>query len=138
MYVLGQSDTRYPRLQCTLEPQTSFLDYRIDVEALFQFACLVVAWDGHSERIDYFKRTSVTHTTTLSKMVGTLFACTATVLSNSNPSTDGFAQIFFANDYGQFGGMTQLMQDVSFLRKIVTSNVLSVHQKCFFFVFSNL
>ena len=119
MYVLGQSDTRYPAVYgYSRATQTSFLDYRIDVEALFQFACLVVAWDGHSERIDYFKRTSVTHTTTLSKMVGTLFACTATVLSNSNPSTDGFAQIFFANDYGQFGGMTQLNT-----RRIVPSEI---------------
>ena len=118
--------------------QTSFLDYRIDVEALFQFVCLVVAWDGHSERIDYFKRTSVTHTTTLSKMVGTLFACTATVLSNSNPSTDSFAQIFFANDYGQFGGMTQLNT-----RRFVPSEISHIKRafsapEMFFFVFSNL
>ena len=103
MYVLGQSDTRYPRLQCmgTLKPHRHlFLDYYIDVEALFEFACLVVAWDGHSERIDYFKRTSVTHTTTLSKMVGTLFACTAMVLSNSNSSRDGLHRSFLRTTTG--------------------------------------
>ena len=50
MYILGQSD----RLQCTgtVKPHRHlFFDYRMDVEALFEFECLVVAWDGHSERI---------------------------------------------------------------------------------------
>ncbi len=95
-------------------------------------------WDGHSERIDYFKRTSVTHTTTLSKMVGTLFACTATVLSNSNSPRDDFAPIFSANDYGQFGGMTQLNT-----RRFLSSEISHIKRtfsapEMFFFVFSNL
>ena len=108
------------------------------MEALFEFACVLVAWDGLSERIDYFKRTSVTHTTTLCKMVGILFACTAMVLSNSNSSRDGFAPIFSANEYGQFGGMTQLNT-----RRLLPSEISNIKRtfsapEMFCFVFSNL
>ena len=80
----------------------------------------------------------MTHTTTLSKMVGTLFACTAMVLSNSNSSRDGFAPIFPANDYGQFGGMTQLDT-----RRFLSSEISHIKRtfsapEMFFFVFSSL
>ena len=80
----------------------------------------------------------MTHTTTLAKTVGTLFACTAMVLSNSDFSRDGFAPIFSVDDYGQFGGMTQLNT-----RRFLPSEISHIKRtfsspEMFFFVFSNL
>ena len=80
----------------------------------------------------------MTQTTTLSEKVGTLFTCTAMVLSISNFSRDGFAPIFSANDYGQFGGMMQLdtrrllLSEISHIKRTFSAPDM------FIFVFSNL